>query len=148
ATLQKKLTFGNQESDLPGPDVYQFRLSLIGYDGTTIVQDDSDYFRVGDVEATIATVDVVDYPLEAIVDAIKKSGQRLPPMSIRALLDEGDDLCTRVEIHFDGIPRRWIIEQPRRLAELQANLLTEPRSLCGFSLELDPSEPEHQYHAF
>ena len=135
STMRKKVTCGGEDSDLRGPEIYIFRLSLLSFDGTTIASFDSDYFRVGDVEESPPQMSDTESIFHAYVSAIDRTAHRPGLQSTRTLSDDGD-LLSALDVRFEEVPGRWLIQFPRRLADLEAMLLEEPRTIRGFELEL------------
>jgi hypothetical protein len=65
-----------------------------------------------------------------------------------AIADEADDLLSQIEVRIDSYPGRFVVEFPNRLADLDATLLEEPRTLAGFRLDLTAADAEYEVVAF
>lgn len=148
ARITKKFTFGDRENELPGPNIYQFRLTLRAHDGTTLGEDVSEHFRVGDIETSTPELDTVESVLEATVRSAAKFRQRPVPPARRATVDGSERVISSLEMRFADQPGKWTIEVPSRLADLEAAILEEPRAIRGFRLELGTTEPEYEVIAF
>lgn len=147
-TLRKKMSCGEPDSDLPGPDVYQFRLSLVAHDGTTLGSDLSEHFRVGDVETTPPKTDLIEHPFQAAVMVALKEGHLPTRTEVTAIVEDAEGLLDQIEVRIDNYPGRFVVEIPSRLADLDATLLEEPRTLSGFRLDLSATDSEYEIVAF
>jgi hypothetical protein len=146
STIRKRLTCGDSDADLPA-GIYQLRLSLLAHDGTTLAQSESDMFRVGEVERQ-ATPAPVSSLLDAHVAAVLAAKAVPEGRKLTAAMDDVERFVAHLDVQYTDIARRWAIDVPHRLAELEAQLLEEPETVRGLELDLGSPEREHELVVF
>ncbi len=145
-TFKRTLHFGEEDGQI-GQGLYKFRLSLIGSSGETLAEDESEYFRVGDVTSPKGEEEAVGSVFEAVVASVNAGNEASHPNLI-AQFDESADASltylSGLKIVFPAGKKKVarIIEVTTRLAEMESTLLGDPRGTRALSLDLDEDEPE------
>lgn len=147
-TFRKKLRFGESEdADLP-PGLYLFRLSLIGRHQETLKSTESaQNFRVGPVDSSVDSAPRIASALEALAQSVVASGKSPDRLERIATIQDGH-LLERLLFRSPSSPKPWAIDVNERLAQMEADLLKNPRTRRAMCVDLGKDEIDPKVESF